>query len=409
MKFYADLHIHSRYSRATSSRMDLDGISEMAKLKGVKLMGSADFTHPSWFAHLQERLQSRGDGLFEYNGVNFVLSGEVCNIYSKGGKLRKNHNVILTPSFKSAERVTDYLSRYGKIESDGRPILSLDTEKMFERILNIDERNHLIAAHIWTPWFSLFGSKSGFDDISECFGKLAGRVLALETGLSSDPEMNWMWSKLDQYTLVSNSDAHSPENIGREANCFDCEMEYDTIMEVIKKGNEDTFLFTVEFFPEEGKYHFDGHRACELSLHPDEAITKNNRCPRCGRPLTVGVLHRIHELSDRKYGYSPRGKVPFRKLVPLGEILAVALDCGKGTKMVETKYRDLVTRLGTEFEILLDIPQEDIKRVTDGYIAEMIMKVRSGEVEVRPGYDGVYGEVRIPGSAEEEKQQLELF
>lgn len=389
--------------------MDLDGISEMARLKGIGLMGTADFTHPAWFAHLREKLEPASDGLFRYNGVSFVLTGEVCNIYTRDGKLRKNHSVIIVPGFKAAERVTDQLSRYGKIESDGRPILSLDTEKMFERIMNIDERNHLIAAHIWTPWFSLFGSKSGFDTIEECFGKHAPRVLALETGLSSDPEMNWMWSALDPYTLVSNSDAHSPENIGREANCFDCEMEYDAIMRAIKEGDPSTFLYTVEFFPEEGKYHFDGHRACDLSMHPDDAIRNHNRCPRCGRPLTIGVLHRVYELADRAYGYRPQGKVPFKKLVPLLEILGVALNRGKGTRMVETKYRDLIARLGTEMEILIDIPYEEIKQVTDGCIADYIMKARDGEVNVKPGYDGVYGDVSIAGSVEEEKQQLELF
>jgi uncharacterized protein (TIGR00375 family) len=218
-----------------------------------------------------------------------------------------------------------------------------------------------------------------------------------------------MWSKLDSYTLVSNSDAHSPENIGREANCFDCEMDYDAIMSVIKKGDPNTFLFTVEFFPEEGKYHFDGHRACDLSLHPDDALKKDNRCPRCGRPLTIGVLHRVYELADRTYGSIPPGKVPFKKLVPLLEILAVAMNRGKGTRTVETKYRDLVTRLGTEFEILLDIPYEEIKQVTDGCIADYIVKVRNGEVDVKPGYDGVYGDVSISGAVEEEEQQLELF
>ncbi len=389
--------------------MDLDGISEMAKLKGIKLMGTADFTHPAWFAHLEEKLKPVSDGLFEYNGTLFVLAGEVCNIYTRNGRLRKNHNVIIVPSFADAERVTEYLSRYGKIESNGRPILSLDAEKMFERIMECNERNHLIAAHIWTPWFSLFGSKSGFDTIEECFGKYAKKVLALETGLSSDPAMNWMWSTLDQYTLVSNSDAHSPENIGREANCFECELEYDTIMSVIKEGDPARFLFTIEFFPEEGKYHFDGHRACGVSLHPDEAMKKHNRCPQCGKPLTIGVLHRICELSDRAHGYVPPGKVPFRKLVPLMEILAVAMNCGKGTKKVEKKYRDLITRLGSELEILMDIPYEEIKQVTDSCVADYILKVRKGEVEVKPGYDGVYGEVRISGASEEEKQQLELF
>lgn len=274
--------------------------------------------------------------------------------------------------------------------------------------MEIDERNYLIAAHVWTPWFSLFGSKSGFDSIEECFGEHFQKILALETGLSSDPEMNWMWSKIDNFTLVSNSDAHSPANIGREANCFDCEMDYDTITHVIKEGDTDKFLFTIEFFPEEGKYHFDGHRKCDISMHPNEAKSKENICPRCGRPLTIGVLHRVMELSDRDFGYKPEGKIPFKKVVPLMEIIALAVEHGKGTKTVERKYRELISRLGTEFEILLDVEYEDIKKVTDRSIADGILKVRKGEVEVKAGYDGVFGDVSILGS-KEEKEQLELF
>lgn len=408
MKFFADLHIHSKYSRATSSQMDLEGISEMAKLKGIKLMGTGDFTHPIWLATLKENISTIGNGLFMFNNIYFILTCEVSNIYVKNGKLRKIHNIIITPSLDSAEKVADFLSRYGKTESDGRPILSLDSDRMFERIMEIDERNYLIAAHVWTPWFSLFGSKSGFDSIEECFGEHSQKILALETGLSSDPEMNWMWSKIDNFTLVSNSDAHSPANIGREANCFDCEMDYDTITHVIKEGDTDKFLFTIEFFPEEGKYHFDGHRKCDISMHPNEAKSKENICPRCGRPLTIGVLHRVMELSDRDFGYKPEGKIPFKKVVPLMEIIALAVEHGKGTKTVERKYRELISRLGTEFEILLDVEYEDIKKVTDGSIADGILKVRKGEVEVKAGYDGVFGDVSILGS-KEGKEQLELF
>ncbi|MCK4232960.1 DNA helicase UvrD [candidate division WOR-3 bacterium] len=408
MKFFADLHIHSKYSRATSGKMDLEGISEAAKFKGIKLMGTGDFTHPIWFVELKENLNPLGNGIFTFASVYFILTCEVCNIYVKNGKLRKNHNIIITPSLDSADKISDYLSRYGKIESDGRPILSLDAERMFERILEIDERNNLIPAHIWTPWFSLFGSKSGFDSIEECFGKHTNRILALETGLSSDPEMNWMWSKLDSFTLLSNSDAHSPANIGREVNCFNCEMEYDTIMKVIKNGDEEGFLFTVEFFPEEGKYHFDGHRACDVSMHPDEVKRKGNICPRCGKPLTLGVLHRVLELSDRNYGFKPKGKIPFKKLVPLMEIIGLAIDKGKGTKTVEKKYIELISRLGSEFEILLDVSYEEIRKASNEVIADRIVRVREGKVEVKPGYDGVFGEVNIMGDREE-KEQLELF
>jgi len=408
MKFFADFHIHSKYSRATSKNMDLKSISEMAGLKGIKLMGTGDFTHPVWFAELKENLKPVGNGLFKFNNVNFILTCEVSNIYVKNGKLRKVHNIIISPGLDTVLAITDYLSRYGKVESDGRPILSLDSGEMFEKIVEIDERNHLIPAHIWTPWFSLFGSKSGFDSIEECYGKCSNSILALETGLSSDPEMNWMLSKLDRFTLVSNSDAHSPANIGREANCFDCEMDYDTIIDVIRKGELAKFLFTIEFFPEEGKYHFDGHRNCNISLHPTESKSKKNICPRCGRPLTIGVLHRIMELSDRDFGFRPDGKIPFRKLVPLREIIATTLGYGKETKTVMRKYQEIISRLGTEFDILLDVPYEDIKKVADGDIADGILKVRKGEVTVKPGYDGIYGKVSILENSNL-KEQLELF
>jgi uncharacterized protein (TIGR00375 family) len=408
MKFFADLHIHSRYSRATSKKMDLVGISESAKLKGISLMGTGDFTHPIWYVELKENLSPVGNGLFEFNGIHFVLSCEVNNIYTRGGRLRKVHNIIFTPNLESADRISDYLSRYGKVESDGRPILSLDSERMFERILQIDERNVLIPAHVWTPWFSLFGSKSGFDSIEECFGDLTSHVFALETGLSSDPAMNWMWSDIDRFSLVSNSDAHSPINIGREANCFACDLDYDSVMRTIKNGDPESFLFTVEFFPEEGKYHFDGHRACDVSLHPDESRAHENRCPHCGRPLTLGVLHRIIELSDREYGVTPRGKVPFKKLVPLVEIIGLTLGLGKETKTVERKYRDLISRLGPEFEILLNVAYEDIQKVSDSSIAEGIKRVREEKIAVTPGYDGVFGEVSLE-CTRDEKKQLELF
>ncbi len=409
MKFYADLHIHSKYSRATSKNMDLQGISEMAKLKGIQLMGTGDFTHPIWLCELTENLESLENGIFEYNGTNFILTCEVCNIYVKNGKYRKNHNIIISPSIELVEKISDYLSRYGKLESNGRPILSLDAGIMFQKIKEIDERIFLIPAHIWTPWFSLFGSKSGFDSIEDCFGSLSDDILALETGLSSDPEMNWTCSKLDIFTLVSNSDAHSPVNIGREANCFNCEMDYDTIMQVIKQGDSSNFPYTIEFFPEEGKYHYDGHRACNVSLHPEQTIKNGINCPKCGRKLTLGVLHRIMQLSDRKLGYKPKGKKPFKKLVPLMEIIAETVKQGKGTKLVENKYRNLVSRLGPELHILIDCDYEDIKKITDEPIALAIQKMRNGEVNVKPGYDGVYGEVTIMDETEEEEQQLELF
>jgi len=298
----ADLHIHSRYSRATSQEMVVPKIVEYAKLKGIGMVGTGDFTHPAWLKELKANLEYR-DGIYEYGGIRFVLNVEVNNIYTRQGRLRRVHNLIFAPDFQTVDRINQYLGRFGKLESDGRPILSLDTYDMYKALLDISPAVFMIPSHIWTPWFSLFGSNSGFDTIEECFGDLKGRFFAVETGLSSDPAMNWRLSVLDNYTLVSNSDAHSPSRLGREANVFKDDLDYDGLCAVLKNPDPVRFLYTIEFYPEEGKYHFDGHRKCDVRLSPREARFNNNLCPVCSRNLTIGVLHRVEVLADREEGF----------------------------------------------------------------------------------------------------------
>ncbi|MGQ9678749.1 MAG: endonuclease Q family protein [bacterium] len=397
MRFIADLHIHSRFSRATSQDMDIPAIARAAKMKGIKLVGTGDFTHPRYFDSLKTHLREGGNGLFLYGDTYFILSAEVNNIYSEGGRLRRIHNLIYAPTIESAQRITKMLSQYGKLEVDGRPTVSISSYNLVARVLEIDPRAFIVPAHIWTPWFSLYGSNSGFDSFEECFGDLADEVFAVETGLSSDPPMNWRLSELDKKTLVSNSDAHSPSRLGREANVFDCELDYDTLRLVLKTKDRSRFLFTIEFFPEEGKYHYDGHRNCGVRMSPNEAMLSGNMCPICGKGLTVGVLHRVEELADRKPDETPKDLIPFRHLVPLEEIVAEALGQGRDTVGVAHRYEELIQNLGSEFEILMEVSIEDIRRV-DEKVAEGVERMRQGHVNLEPGYDGVFGIVQVlPG------------
>lgn len=394
MRFIADLHIHSRYSRATSQEMEIPSIARFAQLKGIKLVGTGDFTHPEYFAHLRALLKEAGNGLYRYGETYFILSTEVNNIYSAGGRLRRIHNLIYCPTFESAEALNRMLAGYGKLEVDGRPTVSISSYELLGRVLEIEPRAFVVPAHIWTPWFSLYGSNSGFNSLEECFADLSDEVFALETGLSSDPPMNWRLSALDKKTLVSNSDAHSPSRLGREANVFDCELDYDTLRAVLKTRDRRRFLFTIEFFPEEGKYHYDGHRNCRVRLAPREALLSGNICPVCGKPVTVGVLHRVEELADRKPEEVPADMIPFKHLVPLEEIIAEGLGVGRETAGVSRKYEELVQALGPEFDILMEVPIEDIRRV-DARVAEGVERMRRGQVELEPGYDGVFGTVRV--------------
>lgn len=336
----ADLHIHSRYSRATSQEMTIPRIAEYAKLKGIGMVGTGDFTHPEWLRELKEHLVFK-DGVYHYGGIKFVLTVEVNNIYTRGGKGRRIHNVIFAPDLETAEKINKYLQRYGKLEADGRPILLLDTCEMYRNIMNISADAYLVPSHIWTPWFSLFGSNSGFDAIEECFADLSDKFFAVETGLSSDPAMNWRLSALDPYTLISNSDAHSPSRLGREANVFAQDLDYCGLRDALKFKDRSKFLFTIEFYPEEGKYHFDGHRKCDVRLSPKESRFNNNLCPVCSRNLTIGVLHRVEALADRDEGYKPGNLIPYRNLVPLEEIIAEALGVGRDTVGVKNEYRKL--------------------------------------------------------------------
>ena len=404
MEFVADFHIHSRYSRATSKDMDLEALDKWAKIKGIKVLGTGDFTHPEWLKNLKEKLRPAEQGLFklktETDGVRFILTSEISCIYSKLGRVRKIHIIVFAPSFEAVDKINACLNKIGNLKSDGRPILGLDAEELAKIVLDASKDCLIVPAHIYTPWFSLFGSKSGFNSIEECFGEYSKYIYAIETGLSSDPLMNWQLSMLDKVALISNSDAHSPQKIGREANVFNAEISYPAITNAIKSKDPQKFLYTIEFFPEEGKYHYDGHRLCGISLSPKESKKYNNICPNCARPLTIGVLNRVAELADRPEGFKPENAIPFKSLVPLAEIIAEALGRGVGTKEVDKNYQNLIEKFGSEFNILLSVSVEDLKAATLPEIAEGIIRVREGKIFVEPGYDGVYGKIRIFSQAE---------
>ncbi|MGC1455162.1 MAG: endonuclease Q family protein [Nitrospirota bacterium] len=407
MRFIADLHVHSHYSRATSPDMCPEGIWKWAQLKGINVIGTGDFTHPQWIKELKKKLDPAGNGLFTLKKkymtddvpgtctaeVSFILSAEISSIYRKNGKTRKVHSVVLMPDIASAERLSLVLSKIGNLKSDGRPILGLDAMKLLRITLDVSPEALLIPAHIWTPHFSVLGAASGFDSLEECYEELTPHIHAVETGLSSDPPMNWRISALDAVTLVSNSDAHSAAKIGREANILDTDIAYAAMMQAIKtrKG----FLGTIEFFPEQGKYHYDGHRDCGVSLTPKETIDNDSLCPACGRNVTVGVMHRVERLADRKEGFRLAGAPSFASIIPLPEIIAEGLECGVNTKKVNDVYLPLLHRLGNEFKILLDSPLDDIERASSPLIREAVARMRAGNVNISPGYDGEFGKVTI--------------
>ena len=406
MPYIADLHMHSKYSRATSKDMDVENLSKWAKIKGIDLVGTSDFTHPAWLKELEEKLEEKEYGIYTHKGVDFILSAEVSNIYFKNGKTRKIHNVIIAPSLAVAGQINKILAPYGALDSDGRPILSLECGKMVKSLRKINEDIMIIPAHIWTPHFSLFGSNSGFDSIEECFEDEAAHITALETGLSSDPAMNWRLSALDKYTLVSNSDAHSPPKIGREANIFKEKIGYKELKRVLEEKDKEKFMYTVEFFPQEGKYHWDGHRKCKARLSPKESAKINYRCPDCGKKLTIGVMNRIEKLADRPEEFVLESAPGYKRVVPLIEIIADALGVGKDSMGAQREYNALTRKLGGEFNILLFIPKEEILEKCPPRIAKGIINVREGRVNVLPGYDGVYGKIEIfdKDGAKEDKQ-----
>ncbi|MBM4277847.1 MAG: DNA helicase UvrD [Deltaproteobacteria bacterium] len=416
MRFIADFHLHSKYSRATSKDMEVETLARWAKKKGILLLGTGDFTHPTFFAELQSKLIPSGNGLFQLRkgdeGVRFILATEVSNIYSQGGKGRRIHNLIFAPSFEVVVKINTKLSSLGKLSSDGRPIFGFTAKELVKMILDISGDCLIIPAHAWTPWFSIFGANSGFDSIEECFGEMSPHIYAIETGLSSDPEMNWRLSALDRITLISNSDAHSPNRLGREANGFDCELNYQDVVDVLRKKDSRKFLFTIEFFPEEGKYHYDGHRQCGVIFSPEETKAHQYLCPGCQKKLTVGVMHRVSELSDRQEGFIPRHAIPSIHLIPLEEVIAEGLGVKVGTKAVDAEYDRLIERGGSEFHILLDATPDELASFVPPRILEGIIRMRQGKVSIVPGHDGVYGKINLFPEEKEEsesKGQMRLF
>lgn len=396
MRIISDLHIHSRYSRATSPTSDLPALAHWAKVKGIDLLGTGDFTHPQWFNRLKSSLTPEGNGLHRYDDMRFMLTAEIAAIWSQAGRVRKVHLLILAPSFSGVSRINRELGRIGNLAADGRPILGISAERLVEAVWNADETAEVIPAHAWTPWFSVFGSRSGFDSLSECFGRYTERIFAIETGLSSDPTMNQRVSALDHIALISNSDAHSPGKLGREATLFDLpEPSYDGIIAAMKERDPARLLGTIEFYPQEGKYHYDGHRACGIVMSPQEAMTNQNLCPVCGKPLTIGVMHRVEELADREEGRLPPSTIPHRSLVPLEEIIAQALGIGTKTKGVAREYERVIAHFGNEFRILLDLPEEDLRNGLLPRTLRGVLKVRAGDLQIEPGYDGVYGKVLL--------------
>jgi uncharacterized protein (TIGR00375 family) len=388
----ADFHIHSKYSRAVSPKMNLEGLDEFAKIKGVDLMASGDVTHPDWFLELKEKLEPSSDGLFKLknskNNTHFILSGEISLIYSKWGKVRKVHVVVLCPSFDIVDRLNKKLATLGNLKSDGRPILGLDAKEFLKICLDISKDIMVIPAHIMTPWFGLYGSKSGFDSIEDCFEELSEYIYAYETGLSADPYMLLAMKECRERTLLSNSDAHSLEKIGREANVFDCDLNYYSIIDKIKKND----LHTLEFYPEEGKYFNDGHRNCGININPKDSFKYGELCPVCSKPLTIGVLNRVSKLADRDF--NEKDKERFRSLVPLKEILSEIMNVGITSKAIDARYSNLIQELGSEFHILLEEDIDNIKKIDD-ILASAIDKVRKGDISIVPGYDGEFGKIGI--------------
>ena len=446
MKIVADLHLHSKYSRAVSPKMMPDIMAQWAKKKGIDLLGTADWTHPLWLKELETNLKQAGDGIFKVKGedkVKYFLTTEISSIYSQGGKTRRIHNLMMAPSFNTIHKINEELKRRGcNLLSDGRPIIGLSSIQLAELIWSIDKSVLIVPAHIWTPWFSMFGSKSGFDSIEECWGEFADRIYAVETGLSSDPAMNWRIKELDTRSIVSFGDSHSPPKLGRELTIFELEkLSYDNIYASLcsrtkfdpafqsqtKKSSRsiapaNRILHTIEFHPEEGKYHYTGHRNCGIKQTPSETKKKGAQCSVCGKPLTLGVMHRVEELANRDqikpikktsksgvvgyYNSQDETRPPYVMLVPLMEIISEAFNIGVSSQRVQKEYENLIKNLGSELAILTQLKLEEIKKITDERVVEGIKKVRSGQIVIDPGFDGVFGVVKIwPSFAEAAERQ----
>ena len=436
MRFIADFHIHSKYSRAVSKDMVLEELDRWADDKGILVMGTGDFTHSAWLRELKEKLEPAESGLYKLKpqfklktikgteaDTRFILTVEISSIYSRGGRTRRVHNLVFAPDLETAEKINTQLSWIGNIASDGRPILGLDSEELAKIVFNINQNAIIIPAHAWTPWFSVFGSMSGFDALEECFGAYSKNIFAVETGLSSDPAMNWRWSKLDNIALISNSDSHSLERIGREANIFNTEISYQSIMEALRSRDPKKFVSTIEFFPEEGKYHYDGHRLCNVSWAPEETKKHRNLCSKCGKAATEGVMNRVHALADRpeikrksvKVGeitaQHHENRVPYVNLVTLDTIIGEAFDLGPKTKTVKTEYDKLIKAFNSELHILMNVPARDLSASAKPEVVEGIERVRAGKLAIEPGYDGEFGKIKIFSDADRKKikEQKSLF
>ena len=422
MQFVIDVHLHSRFARATSRELNPSNLHKWSALKGVDVVGTGDYTHPEWFAELSEQLEPAEEGLYQLEpgrraaveqelpercrrAVRFMLSVEISTIYKKGDKTRKIHHVVILPSLESVARLNRRLGAIGNLHSDGRPILGLDSRDLLEICLEADENVLFIPAHIWTPHFAALGASSGFDSLEECYEDLLPHIFAVETGLSSDPPMNWRLSALDRYAIVSNSDAHSPQKLAREATCFDTECSYPGIYSALKDRDPARFLGTLEFYPEEGKYHYDGHRKCAVCYKPAQTLAAEGICPVCGRKLTVGVLHRVEKLADRPEGFRPEVAPPYEYLIPLDEVIGAAVGVGPKSKKVRAVYDRLLAEVGTELEVLRRAEFEAIESCAGPLVAEGVRRMRCGEVDIYPGHDGEYGVISV--FTEEERTRLQ--
>ncbi len=406
MTLIADLHIHSKYARACSKNLDIAHLEKYARMKGVDILGTGDFTHPKWIAELKKNLVRSEKGVhYTQSGFPFILQTEISLVYSQDNKGRRVHNLVLAPSFEVVDQITEALLKRGRVDYDGRPIFNISCPDFVEMLRSISKDIEVIPAHIFTPWFAMFGSMSGFNSVEECFKDQTPHIHALETGLSSDPAMNWRISKLDKYNLVSFSDLHSyyPWRMGREATLFDTSLNYKEILQALRDGEK--IHSTIEFWPDEGKYHYDGHRQCNICLSPSESLKLKDICPKCKKKLTIGVAHRVEELADRKAGFKPKNAKPFLNLIPLSECIAGVLDVNVTAKKVLAEYNSLISKFKNEFNILLHVPEQELLQSTSVKIARAILKNRAQKIKVHPGYDGVYGAPLFEEKEMEEKQK----
>lgn len=413
MKVIADLHIHSKYARACSRDLNPENLAVWAQKKGIQILGTGDFTHPKWLEELKENLVEEKSGLYKLKNSDtkalFMLTTELASIYKQGDKVRRVHNLVFAPNFEAVDKLVNLLEKRGvNLKSDGRPIMGVPCGELMRICKEADSQIEIIPAHVWTPHFGVFGSLSGFDTLEEAFGAEAKHIFAIETGLSSDPKMNWQVSALDNVTLISNSDAHSLRKLGREANVFEIQeskLSYDEIIRTIRDRNPKEFINTIEFFPEEGKYHLDGHADCRFSCLPDETKKLGGLCHVCKKKLLRGVMARVDDLGERDYGYTPGGAIPFKSIIPLEEIIAETFGVGVASKKVLAQY-DLMVSEVSEFDILLNLKEDEIVKLSSNPIAKSIMKVRQGKVNIAGGYDGVFGKIEIYTPEEREKLLL---